>query len=538
MTHSLRILGISTLILATLLLLVQAVSAETTSVLFTVTMPFDAPDAAPGDGVCEATPGMGDCTLRAAVMETNTLPGADTIMIPPGVFGLTMGGAGEDGALMGDLDITDKVTITGSGAPTTTIDASFIDDRIFHVVMGTGASLELESVRIMNGTAPAGFPGGGGILNHGETLLVRDTWIIGNSADLGGGIFDDGVAEIYGSFIFSNTARVDNGGGILQGAGTMFIDNTLIRDNFALDDMTPPAPGMGGGIFNINAELIMTNSAVEWNAAYFGAGIFNLGHMMVDHSAIIENMAFDTGGGVYNALDATFSNVTFSENMADRTGFAIYTGMFGDFGPPAMTFMGNTTVAFNSGPGAGGGIANMAPSMTTVANSIVEGNVPSNCDPALLPGSADFNLDTDGSCMFLMPADFIAPTAMLEPLANNGAPLFWGDVTVMAGGMLYGPRTHALMGGSPAIDYLTVAACGGLADDQRFFPRPVDGDLDTLALCDIGAYEFVPPPPTAIQLSTLDTADASVSIIILILTTLLLGLTIVIRNPLSLIRTH
>src|SRR5829696_3208502 len=52
----------------------------------TVTTAADGRDASIGDRVCEMTPGAGDCSLRAAVDETNVLPfTADTIDIAPGV---------------------------------------------------------------------------------------------------------------------------------------------------------------------------------------------------------------------------------------------------------------------------------------------------------------------------------------------------------------------------------------------------------------------------------------------------------------------
>jgi hypothetical protein len=40
----------------------------------------DLPDADPGDGVCEATVGSADCTLRAAVEEANALGAADLVL--------------------------------------------------------------------------------------------------------------------------------------------------------------------------------------------------------------------------------------------------------------------------------------------------------------------------------------------------------------------------------------------------------------------------------------------------------------------------
>src|SRR5215510_12466988 len=52
----------------------------------TVNSPFDVSDASPGNGVCETAPGNGVCTLRAAIQETNALPGTHTIILPPNTY--------------------------------------------------------------------------------------------------------------------------------------------------------------------------------------------------------------------------------------------------------------------------------------------------------------------------------------------------------------------------------------------------------------------------------------------------------------------
>ena len=72
-------------------------------------------------------------------------------------------------------------------------------------------------------------------------------------------------------------------------------------------------------------------------------------------------------------------------------------------------------------------------------------------------------------------SDIVTSMPGLGPLANNGGRT----------------QTHALLGGSPAIDAVPVTSCT-LTTDQRGQSRPVDGDLDTTAACDIGAYEFGP----------------------------------------------
>src|SRR5262249_44793862 len=76
-----------------------------------------------------------------------------------------------------------------------------------------------------------------------------------------------------------------------------------------------------------------------------------------------------------------------------------------------------------------------------------------------------------------------ALTAILNTtLANNGGPT----------------NTHALVSGSPAIDAVTTG-CPPPNTDQRGFGRPVDGNGDLVARCDIGAVEFkavLPDPCT------------------------------------------
>src|SRR5207249_1542006 len=70
----------------------------------------------------EVTPGDGKLSLREAITRANTHPGADTIVLPAGVFKIALDGAGEDSNATGDFDITDSVTIRGAGAALTAVD--------------------------------------------------------------------------------------------------------------------------------------------------------------------------------------------------------------------------------------------------------------------------------------------------------------------------------------------------------------------------------------------------------------------------------
>ncbi|MCZ6768321.1 MAG: hypothetical protein O7D93_03645, partial [Acidobacteria bacterium] len=86
-------------------------------------------------------------------------------------------------------------------------------------------------------------------------------------------------------------------------------------------------------------------------------------------------------------------------------------------------------------------------------------------------------MDSDGTCIGVTPPAVLADgdftdDPLLDPLADNGGPTF----------------THALLPDSPAIDAGDNAACPDT--DQRGLSRPIDGNEDGDAICDIGAYEF------------------------------------------------
>ena len=81
----------------------------------------------------DVTPANGKFSLREAITKANTNPGADVIVLPAGVFKITLAGAGEDANLTGDFDITDAVTIQGAGAGISIVDGQQLD-RVFDVL--------------------------------------------------------------------------------------------------------------------------------------------------------------------------------------------------------------------------------------------------------------------------------------------------------------------------------------------------------------------------------------------------------------------
>ena len=124
---------------------------------------------------------------------------------------------------------------------------------------------------------------------------------------------------------------------------------------------------------------------------------------------------------------------------------------------------------------------------TTLGGSILDAGAGGTvCDGAVT--SAGSNLEHGTSCALAMSGDASGVDPLLGPLQDNGG----------------GTLTHALTAASPAVD--AAGACG-LTEDQRGKTRPLDGNLDTVAACDVGAFELDPAdtPTTSPTTSTTTT---------------------------------
>ena len=182
---------------------------------FAVNRTADTIDAKPGDGVCADSDNH--CTLRAAIMEANALPGADTVTLPAGTYTLSQ----VAGAAASELVITDDVTIEGAGAASTIIDADGID-RVLEVL--PGATVQIHAVTVQNGVA-------GGIFNRG-TLTLIGTTVSGNTAlNFGGGIFNSGTMTLVDTTVTNNDTvgpNLSGGGGGIFNQGTMTLTGTTV----------------------------------------------------------------------------------------------------------------------------------------------------------------------------------------------------------------------------------------------------------------------------------------------------------------------
>src|SRR5712692_8744570 len=146
-------------------------------------------------------PVLGSGSLRDAVLQFNDDAGTgdDTIQLLAGTYALTIvntGGHHETAGLEGDLNITStshRLIIQGAG-PSTIIDASQLQDRVFQIV-NPGTVVVFQDLVITGGLAQDdGSDGalagstdalGGGILNNGGNITL-DQIVVQNNVARGG----------------------------------------------------------------------------------------------------------------------------------------------------------------------------------------------------------------------------------------------------------------------------------------------------------------------------------------------------------------
>ncbi len=211
------------------------------------------------DGACGH-----DCSLREAVTVSNDREGTEVILLGTGVYALDRPGRGEDGNVLGDLDVRGHLAILGAGARKTVLDGGG-HDRVLEATV-VNSSLEVHGATIRNGRAEMvrsnPHSGAGGGVNADDLTLV-EVHVTGNhSQTYGGGIVGVEV-EIRDSTLSDNEAVEGGGIGWPQ---TLRMNNVTVSGN--------RATYVGGGIAIAIEDQALTSVTITGNSAAEGGGLY------------------------------------------------------------------------------------------------------------------------------------------------------------------------------------------------------------------------------------------------------------------------
>lgn len=283
-----------------------------------------------------------------------------------------------DSVFRGNLSESASASAQGGGAAIGT--SSRIERTLFedNAVQGTawvtwggglylsGAAIhELEDVTIRSNVASNGYGGGlavhgsatvtglgataiegntaelgGGGLEVASAAAVSGLDVVGNDADLGGGVYLSGT--LTDSWIEGNTAG--RGGGLGVASGSPVLDGVEIRGNHATES--------GGGAW-LSQHLESSQVTIDGNTTDgSGGGIFGddqLG-VLVGPTTVSGNHAVDSGGGIYAAFQTELWDVAVVGNSADADGGGL--ALAGHY----QVELYDVTVDGNTAVGDGGGV--------------------------------------------------------------------------------------------------------------------------------------------------------------------------------------
>jgi CSLREA domain-containing protein len=480
------------------------------------------------------TGGYVDYESGGAILATGNLEVAGLAVIDNSVTGpyCTGGGIAVDGSLAvtdstvsgnstygyeqangGGIWVKGSITLTNSIVSGNSTRGDYTAKGGGLYVDGDSADVTIEQSHISGNWTDSGTLGnGGGIwaqITENGTLTIDDSTIDGNwtegDASFGGGAYLTGgcsptdvscsdTIAIRNSLVSNNRTAGDfsgSGGLELRHARQISVVDSTISGNWTEGDNADYGgvyatfrsdEGSGPFEFSVVRSTISGNSTHGDGSANAGLGVNN-GVFALYRSTVSGNSTEGTsadGAGLYlGSVTASIVNSTISGNTTtgnDSPGAGIHISAYS-----VTTFL-HSTIVDNSSASGVDGILLDDPDIVSVMNSVIAQNGGGEvaCSAAIDGVGSIGNLVTDTTCgtdsLIGGAAASLAGLA-LGPLADNGGRT----------------RTHALLEGSIAIDTADDDACaseGVNSIDQRGDGRPVDGDGDESARCDVGAYEW------------------------------------------------
>ena len=334
--------------------------------------------------------------------------------------------------------VIDGITITGGSEPASQGLGAYI----------IGATIKNCLVTGNNSVSHTGYdqPQGGGIYISGgivQNCVISNNYIEGGislylwGAVNGGGIFCTDAAVVEDSIIVENRAE----GGVAMGGGIYCSGTSVVRRCHISKNDASSYRVQGGGVF-ISSGSSMTNCIVNGNA------------LTAIRANRYELLFVLEGGGVY-CIDSTIQNCTIGKNVLKNDGSEITSeSRFSGAGLYSIgdCYVQNTAIYYN---------------FFSVKNENREFMVYQGTNYHTVAMSNEYSY-----CL----------STPLPPGAGN-IDDYPGFIHAASG-------DYRLRSSSPCID--SGSAIGAPSDDINGLSRPIDGDGDTNAVVDIGAYEFDP----------------------------------------------
>ncbi len=288
---------------------------------FIVNDTTDAVDADLKDGKCDTNTDDGDvltCTLRAAIQEANVDFDKDTIIIPPGIYTLTLKSTtGDDArdrvtdipedklpapilsAAGGDLDIVSHLEIKKSDEAGEVVLDGAEKFRFFDIQFRKETDKDtrtpevtLTDLKFTNGSA---ITNGGAIQCSCKSLTLNNIHFENNTSQADGGALSS----------YSGETTLNN---------VTFIDNSSTGVGGAIDSIFP------GGILTIkNSKFAGNNSDSSGGAVYVFGNI-----LLIEDSQFDRNSSKEGGALFIREANSTFSNLTIENNSSKENGGGIY----------------------------------------------------------------------------------------------------------------------------------------------------------------------------------------------------------------------
>jgi CSLREA domain-containing protein len=381
-----------------------------------------------------------DLSLREAILIANSRFGADTITFAPHLNGSAIV------LSLGELVITDSLTITGNGADLTVVDADE-KSRVINVLTGA-IDVTLNNIRITGGrVATTGEVGAGIRIIAAGTLTLNNTEVSDNQ-----------VVGVFG-----------RGGGVYANSGDVLIVGSLLSENGVIGQSSE-----GGGIYSHVGAVTVINSTLSGNVVGSnGAAIYtdrSSGTITLTNSTVTKNVLTDQGtAGRRGAVVAASGFLSLRNSIVAGNSLEFLIPPSNSINEPRDIVAGVGGIsAFNSIIGVNVFTPLQGSNGVADANGNFVGTAP---DPGFRPPQPQ------------PPFDPFDP--LLGPLVDNGGPT----------------RTHLPLNGSAAIDNgnntLAVDVHGNpLTTDQRGtgFARIINGTVDIGAID--AAFSDPSNPPT------------------------------------------